>query len=246
MRRLLKVKTKSLIEIQNLTMTFDQVKVIDQVSLAFHSGDQVALIGANGAGKTTLLKVILALLKADEGHVTMQKNLAVGYLPQVLSLGDRLFPMTVKEVVSQGLIANKKFPRWLNASDHRAIENVLNKFALSSLKNSRFSLLSLGQKQMVLFARMMVQKPDIVFLDEPTSSLDVNRKDSIFDILSQLKKARTPYVIITHDLPSFSNYIKRVIYLEHKIIFDGSYRDFCEHPEFSPFIHTHGDQHHDH
>ena len=246
MRPLHKVKNKSLIEISNLEITFDQIKVIDQVSLAFQTGDQVALIGANGAGKTTLLRVILGLIKADAGEVKIQKNLSVGYLPQVLSLGDRLFPMTVKEVVSQGLIAKKSFPRWLNQADQKAIENTLKKFSLFPLQNHRFSLLSLGQKQMVLFARMMVQKPDIVFLDEPTSSLDVSRKDSIYDILSQLKRAKTPYVIITHDLPSFSSHIKRVIYLEHKILFDGSYDAFCQHPEFSPFIHTHGDHHHDH
>ncbi len=240
------MKSKALIEIQNLEMMFDQLQVIDQVSLAFHPGDQVALIGANGAGKTTLLKVILGLIKANAGQVKIQKNLSVGYLPQVLSLGDRLFPMTVKEVVSQGVIAKKSFPRWLQQTDYQTIENVLKKFSLLSLQNHRFSLLSLGQKQMVLFARMMVQKPDIVFLDEPTSSLDASRKDSIYDILYQLKRARTPYVIITHDLPSFSSHIKRVIYLEHKILFDGSYDSFCEHPEFSPFIHTHGDHQHDH
>ena len=240
------MKSKPLIEIQKLEINFDQVKVIDQVSLAFHPGDQVALIGANGAGKTTLLKVILGLTKADAGEVKIKKSLSIGYLPQVLSLGDRLFPMTVKEVVSQGLIAHKKFPRWLQQVDDQTIDQTLKKFSLLHLKNLRFSLLSLGQKQMVLFARMMVQKPDIVFLDEPTSSLDVNRKDSIYDILSQLKRARTPYVIITHDLPSFSTHIKRVIYLEHKILFDGTYDAFCEHPEFSPFIHTHGEHHHDH
>lgn len=240
------MKTKPLIQIQNLNVMFDQVQVIEHVSLDFQSGDQVALIGANGAGKTTLLKVVLGLIKADAGSVNVRKNLSVGYLPQVLSLGDRLFPMTVKEVVSQGLVVKKSFPRWLTKADHLSIENTLKKFSLLALQNNRFSLLSLGQKQMVLFARMMVQKPDIVFLDEPTSSLDVSRKDSIYDILSQLKRARTPYVIITHDLPSFSSHIKRVIYLEHKVLFDGSYQHFCEHPEFSPFIHTHGDHHHDH
>jgi ABC-type Mn2+/Zn2+ transport system ATPase subunit len=100
---------------------------------------------------------------------------------------------------------------------------------------------------MVLFARMMVQHPDIVFLDEPTSSLDVSRKDSLYDILDNLKKKQVPYVIITHDLPSFSSHIQRVIYLEHKVLFDGSYDAFCENKTFSPFIHTHahGD-HHDH
>jgi ABC-type Mn2+/Zn2+ transport system ATPase subunit len=99
---------------------------------------------------------------------------------------------------------------------------------------------------MVLFARMMVQQPNIVFLDEPTSSLDVNRRDSIYEILKNLKDLKIPYVIITHDLPSFSKHIKRVVYLEHKLLFDGSYREFCENKTFSPFIHTHAGDAHDH
>jgi ABC-type Mn2+/Zn2+ transport system ATPase subunit len=155
--------------------------------------------------------------------------------------------MTVKEVIQQGLIAKKKFPRWSNREDKRIMTTVLKQFSIEDIANQSFGLLSLGQKQMVLFARMMVQQPDIVFLDEPTSSLDVSRKDSLYDILDNLKKKQVPYVIITHDLPSFSSHIQRVIYLEHKVLFDGSYDAFCENKTFSPFIHTHahGD-HHDH
>jgi ABC-type Mn2+/Zn2+ transport system ATPase subunit len=135
----------------------------------------------------------------------------------------------------------------LNKQDQQKMTSVLKQFSIEDLAQKAFGLLSLGQKQMVLFARMMVQEPDIVFLDEPTSSLDVNRRDSIYDILDSLKKNRVPYVIITHDLPSFSSHIQRVIYLEHKVLFDGSYDAFCENKTFSPFIHTHdhGD-HHDH
>jgi ABC-type Mn2+/Zn2+ transport system ATPase subunit len=242
-----KVKTKPIIQIKNLHVTFDQLKVIQDASVDFYRRDQVALIGANGAGKTTLLRIILGLIKPESGIVQIQPNVSIGYLPQVLTLGDRLFPMTVKEVIQQGLIAKKKFPRWTNQEDSKKITTVLKQFSIEALANKAFGLLSLGQKQMVLFSRMMVQEPDIVFLDEPTSSLDVNRKDSLYDILDSLKKKQVPYVIITHDLPSFSSHIQRVIYLEHKVLFDGSYAAFCENKTFSPFIHTHahGD-HHDH
>lgn len=247
MNRYHTVKTKPIIQIKNLHVTFDQLKVIQDASIDFYPRDQVALVGANGAGKTTLLRIILGLIKPESGLVQIQSNLSIGYLPQVLTLGDRLFPMTVKEVINQGLIAKKTFPRWTNQEDAKKIAKALKQFSIEDLANQAFGLLSLGQKQMVLFARMMVQEPDIVFLDEPTSSLDVNRKDSIYDILDSLKKKQVPYVIITHDLPSFSSHIQRVIYLEHKVLFDGSYDAFCENKTFSPFIHTHshGD-HHDH
>jgi len=242
-----KVKTKPIIQIKNLRVTFDELNVIEDASIDFYRHDRVALIGANGAGKTTLLRIILGLIKPEIGTVHLQPNVSIGYLPQVLTLGDRLFPMTVNEVIYQGLIAKKKFPRWSNREDKRIITTVLKQFSIEDLATQSFGLLSLGQKQMVLFARMMVQQPDIVFLDEPTSSLDVSRKDSLYDILDNLKKKQVPYVIITHDLPSFSSHIQRVIYLEHKVLFDGSYDAFCENKTFSPFIHTHahGD-HHDH
>jgi ABC-type Mn2+/Zn2+ transport system ATPase subunit len=242
-----KVKTKPIIQIKNLRVTFDELNVIEDASIDFYRHDRVALIGANGAGKTTLLRIILGLIKPEIGTVHLQPNVSIGYLPQVLTLGDRLFPMTVNEVIYQGLIAKKKFPRWSNREDKRIITTVLKQFSIEDLATQSFGLLSLGQKQMVLFARMMVQQPDIVFLDEPTSSLDVSRKDSLYDILDNLKKNQVPYVIITHDLPSFSSHIQRVIYLEHKVLFDGSYDAFCENKTFSPFIHTHahGD-HHDH
>jgi zinc transport system ATP-binding protein len=242
-----KVKNKPIIEIKNLHVQFDQLNVIQDASLTFSSNDQVALIGANGAGKTTLLKVILGLIKPNSGVIHIGSDLSIGYLPQVLTLGDRLFPMTVKEVIFQGLVAKKTFPRWLNRKDEEKVESILKKFSIEEIAQQSFGILSMGQKQMVLFARMMVQEPDIVFLDEPTSSLDVSRKNSIYDILDSLKKKKVPYVIITHDLPSFSSHIQRVIYLEHQVLFDGSYHDFCENKTFSPFIHTHqhGD-HHDH
>ena len=246
MNRYPNLKKEPLIEIHGLNVAFENLNVIEDFSLDLFGEDRVALIGANGAGKTTLLKVILGLVKPTSGHLHIKSNLSIGYLPQVLTLGDRLFPITVKEVINQGIVASRSFPRWIRKSDQDNVNKSLQQFQIENLKHQLFGSLSLGQKQMVLFARMMVQKPTIVFLDEPTSSLDVNRRDSIYEILKNLKDLKVPYVIITHDLPSFSKHIKRVVYLERKLLFDGSYRAFCENKKFSPFIHTHGGDHHDH
>ncbi len=243
------METKNkLIKIKDLDIVFDQIPVLDRINLEFNQGDQVALIGANGSGKTTLLKAILGLIKPDSGTINIDDNVTLGYLPQVLQITDRLFPMSVYEVVSQGILANKKFPKYLNKKDNLNINNYLEKFEIQELRDRRFGQLSMGQKQLVLFIRMMIQKPDIVFLDEPTSSLDVSKKDLLYRILEDLKKEKITYVIITHDLPSFNEHIKRVIYLEHKVLFDGDHKTFCENEDLSPFIHTHNHQekHHGH
>ena len=93
------VKTTPIIQIKNLRVNFDQLNVIQDVSIDFHLRDQVALIGANGAGKTTLLRIILGLIKPESGMIQTKSNLSIGYLPQVLTLGDRLFPMTVNTTI---------------------------------------------------------------------------------------------------------------------------------------------------
>jgi zinc transport system ATP-binding protein len=232
-----------LISIKNLTVSFDQTPVFEHLNLTFYQGDRIALIGANGSGKTTLLKTILGLVEKTSGTVDIEKNVRIGYLPQVLQIADRHFPMSVREVIQQGLLTQRPFPRFLSKKDRIQIDIAVKKAGIEKLLDQRYGYLSMGQKQLVLFVRMVLQKPDIVFLDEPTSSLDVSRKDSIYQMLDELSKNHVAYVIITHDLPSFNETIDRVILLEHSILFDGNHREFCENKTFSPFIHTHGHTH---
>jgi ABC-type Mn2+/Zn2+ transport system ATPase subunit len=235
---------KRILDVKNLTILFNHQRVINDISFSLYQGDQVAIIGANGAGKTTLLKAILNLIHIDQGHISIDKNRRIGYLPQVIQVGDQQFPITVFEVLMQGLLQTNKTYVFSNKSMRERVEFALKEYDLVMIQNHLFGNLSLGQKQLVLFARMMLQEPDIVFLDEPTSSLDIDRKNSLYDILNHLKKNQITYVIVTHDLPSFDAYIERVIYLEHTILFDGDFKTFCENKAFSPFIHTHDVGHH--
>jgi zinc transport system ATP-binding protein len=240
------VKKQPIISIENLTVSYDRERVFSQINLSIFPGDRIALIGANGSGKTTLLRTILGLKKQDEGRILRSKHLRIGYLPQVLQISDRFFPMSVEEVILQGRLALVAPFKQLTKKDKQKVNELLNAYGAEALKNKRFGYLSMGQKQLILFLRMLAQQPDIVFLDEPTSSLDVARKDSLYALLDRLKQTKTAYVIITHDLPSFDAIIDRVILLEHSILFDGDRLEFCEHPEFSPFIHSHHGDHHDH
>lgn len=240
------MQAKALITLQELTVGYDTSPVFEKLNLVFRAGERVALIGANGSGKTTLLKAILGLIPKWDGTIHKAENVRIGYLPQVLQIADRFFPMSVKEVIQQGLLTNRPFPRFLTRKDREDMNEMVLQTGLTPLLTQRFGFLSMGQKQLVLFVRMLLQKPDIVFLDEPTSSLDVSRKDSIYHMLEKLAKKQVAYVIITHDLPSFNDSIDRVILLEHTILFDGNHRDFCENEAFSPFIHTHGSSDHEH
>jgi zinc transport system ATP-binding protein len=237
------LRNNPLISIRNLTVGFDQTPVFEQLNLTFYQGDRVALIGANGSGKTTLLKTILGLVEKSFGTVDIEKNVRIGYLPQVLQIADRQFPMSVREVIQQGLLSKRPFPRFIKNEDRIQMDIAIKKAGIEPLLDQRYGYLSMGQKQLVLFVRMLLQKPDIVFLDEPTSSLDVSRKDSIYQMLAELTTNHVAYVIITHDLPSFNETIDRVILLEHSILFDGNHREFCENKAFSPFIHAHGHTH---
>jgi zinc transport system ATP-binding protein len=241
-------KNKVVVDVQHLRVLFNQQAVIEDISFSLFQGDQVAIIGSNGAGKTTLLKALLNLITIDQGIITIDKELKIGYLPQVIQVGDAHFPITVDEVLSQGLLSTKQTYFFSSKHTRQRVLEALKEYDLGAIKNQIFANLSLGQKQLVLFARMMLQEPTIVFLDEPTSSLDVDRKNSLYQILNHLKKKNITYVIVTHDLPSFDAYIQRVIYLEHTILFNGDFKTFCETKEFSPFIHTHdtGKHHDDH
>ena len=240
------MRKNPIITIKNLTVSYDQEPVFSKINLSIFPGDRVALIGANGSGKTTLLKTILGLKKHDEGLILRSKDIRIGYLPQVLQIADRFFPMSVEEVILQGRLAKVPSFKSLTKKDKVFVRELIQSYEVEHLTKKRFGYLSMGQKQLVLFLRMLAQQPDVVFLDEPTSSLDVARKDSLYAMLDHLKNSQTAYVIITHDLPSFDAIIDRVILLEHSILFDGDRLEFCEHPEFSPFIHTHKGNHDEH
>jgi zinc transport system ATP-binding protein len=233
------------LSIENLSFSYGSTDVLDDVSFKIEQGDFVALVGPNGAGKTTMIKVILGLEKKYLGRIKIfgtdannfnQWNL-VGYLPQRVNTFNPLFPATVKEVVGLGLLSQKKFPKKFNHNDESKIAGILNFLGISDLKNRPVSELSGGQQQRVFLARALVSDPELLIMDEPSTALDPETRQSFFKLIERLNKEKgSTVVMITHDTTQVGQYTNKMLYLDKGVIFYGNLADFCHSTDMEKYF----------
>ncbi|HEY8364468.1 MAG TPA: metal ABC transporter ATP-binding protein [Haloplasmataceae bacterium] len=215
-----------IITIKNLTVIIDNIEILKDLNLTIQSGDYINIIGPNGAGKTTFIKTILGLIKEYRGEIILSKH-NIGYLPQKTTTQDKIFPATVKEVVSLGLLGTKKYPQIITLSDRKKIDATLEQLKISHLKNRKIGYLSGGEQQRVLLARAIVNNPDILILDEPTSALDPKFKEEFYQILQQINKENKVTILhVTHDISNIENDNNKILYLNQKVLFYGNKEDF--------------------
>lgn len=236
---------KPILDVKNLTIRYGKQTAVKDVSFSILPGEYVAIVGANGSGKSTLMKALLQLIPTTEGSFQFPDGLTVGYLPQKISVQDKLFPATPHEIVAMGLLAQKPFPRFLTRQEHGTIHQLLETLGVAEFEHTRIGLLSGGQQQRVMLARALITNPDLLILDEPTSALDPQMRTIFFDTLRRINvEQKTTVLLITHDVATIGQYVTRILYLDQSLLFNGSFRQFCETKDLSPFIHHH-DHHHD-
>jgi zinc transport system ATP-binding protein len=204
------------IMINNLEVKYGDVIALKNGNLNVRSKAFLGIIGPNGGGKTTLFKVILGLKKPDSGKVIVKENLKIGYVPQT-TVFDKSFPVLVKDVILMGRL-DKKFKLFqrFSSSDKKTAEEIMRKLDIYHLKDRQIGELSGGQLQRVLIGRTLVNNPDVLLLDEPTSSLDSKAKKEIFDLLKELNKEKT-VVVITHDMEYIYKYIDSIACVNQSI-----------------------------
>lgn len=234
-----------IISINNLSFRYQTRDVLNGISFDVRKKDYIGLVGPNGSGKTTLVKIILGLLKPVEGNISLfgknsfsfNDHRKIGYLPQkVPSLTPR-FPATVKEIVSLGILAGKKFPKYLRESDDQKIDDALDLLDIRDIKDHFISEISGGQQQRVLLARAIVNKPELLVMDEPTAALDPEMRERFFSMLDHLNKNEgMTILIVTHDIGSIGKYASKLLYLDKNIIFYGSFSDFCISEDITHFF----------
>jgi zinc transport system ATP-binding protein len=233
------------LSVENLYFRYNSLDVLSDISFAIRKGDYIGLVGPNGSGKTTLVKIILDLLKPHSGRVKLfSDNISefsgwdrIGYLPQKNSALNPRFPATVSEVVAMGLLSKKSFPKHMNRADESIVENILDMLDISNLKNKPIGELSGGQQQRALVARALVNNPEFLILDEPTDALDPEMRDRFFGIMENLnKKKLVTIVIVTHDMGNIGRYTSKLLYIDKKLIFYGSFEDFCKSSEITQFF----------
>ncbi|MEW5744594.1 MAG: ABC transporter ATP-binding protein [Nitrospirota bacterium] len=227
---------ETVVALEGVGLEYNGIEVLSDISFAVERGDYIGLVGPNGSGKSSLVKVILGLLPASHGAAalfgqpaaSLKERRRVGYLPQRIGSFNPFFPSTVTEIVGLGLIATKRFPRRWTRADKSAIERALDLLGIAAIKDNLIGELSGGQQQRVLIARALVHEPSVLILDEPTTALDPETRENFFALIRDLNRQHgVTVILITHDIGSIGKYASKLLYLDKKVIFYGSFAEFC-------------------
>lgn len=234
-----------LVNIDDVSFSYGYTPVLSHVSFPVYTGDFIALIGPNGSGKTTLLKIILGLLRPSQGIIRIfgkpidefKSWQKIGYVPQKATHIDPLFPVSVKEVVAMGLLSGKRIPVLSKKDETHQIERALSQVGLEDLKDWRIGKLSGGQQQRVFIARAIVNQPEILFLDEPTTGVDSRTHELFYDMLDNLnKKQRMTIVLVTHEIGIINKHVSQVACLNQRLVYHGTHSEFCQSEEFKEML----------
>ncbi|MFN4218483.1 MAG: ABC transporter ATP-binding protein [Candidatus Bipolaricaulia bacterium] len=195
-----------MIAIRELSFGYGSERVLERVSFTAPAG-VTALLGPNGAGKTTLLRIILGILQPHEGTVSLagqplhrysrrQLSQMIGFVPQNEQI---TFDLSVKEYV---LLGRAPYVPWLelpSPADLQIVSEILEMLSLRDFGDRPISSLSGGERQLVIIARALAQRPQILLLDEPTAHLDLANQARILRVISSLAAQGLSVLFTTHD-----------------------------------------------
>jgi len=223
------------VEVRGCSLSYGGHRVLEDVTFSIMHGDFLAIIGPNGSGKTTLLRVILGLERPGEGQIRIlgrdldhfKEWWRIGYVPQKAIHIDPIFPISAEEVVGLGRACKKRPPRWLSSDDIDVIHQALSRVGMEGMNKRRLSDLSGGQQQRIFIARAIVNNPDILFLDEPTTGVDVKAQDTFYEMLKELNSQGITIVMVTHDIGVVNRYVTKVACLNRRLVFHGTHDEFC-------------------
>lgn len=210
------------IKINNLYFSRNGRKVIENFSFSVSDGEFLGVIGPNGAGKTTLIKLMLGLLNPYSGEIFIEdkkisdyssKELSqkIAFVPQENNLD---FPMTVLETVLLGRIPHLNRFQLEKDEDYEIARRALKDVDIEGFSDRYANQLSMGEKQLVSIAKALAQETKFVFLDEPTSSLDISHTIQIMNILKGLTKCGKTIISVIHDLNIASRYCDKVLVID--------------------------------
>lgn len=225
-----------IIELNNISVSYGQTEVIKDISLNINKGDYIGLVGPNGSGKSTLVKAILGLVPLSAGSVRLfgEKQSVfsdwhkIDYLPQNLYKINPLFPASVEEIIFTGLLSSKINPKLKNRNDDQEINRILRQLGIESIRHRLLTDLSGGQQQKVMLGRALVSTPEVLFFDEPATALDPGSRESFYALIEKLNQEDgITVIIITHETGHIGKHANKLVYIDKKLVFSGSFRDFC-------------------
>jgi len=220
--------TNALLKINSINGGYNKENVVKGISLDINHGDFMGIIGPNGSGKTTLLRLATRVLRPRLGSISFREEdifhmdikafcRKVAFVSQEAPAN---FSFTVMEIVLMGRIPHLKRLQFEAKKDIKIAEQALSVTGISDLKEKFIDELSAGERQRVLIARALAQEPELLFLDEPTSHLDIGHQIQIMDLLKKLNRDdKLTIVMVLHDLNLAGAYCSRMALLDKGMIF---------------------------
>lgn len=214
-----------LLELNGLACGYDGRVVLRDIDLAVHDGEFVCLLGPNGVGKTTLFKTMLGLLPAKAGAVRLHgRDIAgwpavrrareIGYVPQAHTPP---FPFSVLDVVTMGRAAHLGPFAQPSRGDMAVAEDALGGLGILHLARRNYTAISGGERQLVLIARALAQRPAVLVMDEPTSNLDFGNQVTVLDHVRTLSEhVGLTVIMTTHDPNHALRHANRVAALDRR------------------------------
>ena len=211
-----------LIHAHNLSFSYAQQTVLDNISLSLQAGQLIGLIGPNGASKSTLLKLLAGLYKPQQGDIqllgralsawpAMERGRVLAWLEQQ---GAIHWPLSVERLVALGRLPHLTSWQTISAVDEAAIEHTLEATNVLHLRKRSAQTLSGGERSRVLLARALAGQPRVLLADEPIATLDLAHQLQIMQLLRDIAQGEAGVIVVLHDLSLAARYCDQLYLLQ--------------------------------
>lgn len=202
-----------ILQAKDLTKNYGDHTAVKDINLEFKKGSFNAILGPNGSGKSTTISMLIGLKRATNGQIIYAPNTKIGIVFQASVLDEKL---TVKENLA---IRAKQY----KGMTHNRVDELIHQLGLTAFQKQLYGTLSGGQKRRVDIARALLSKPDILFLDEPTTGLDIQTRKSIWDLLYRLQRDEEMTIILTTHYLDEADEADQLYIIDHgKVLAQGS------------------------
>ena len=202
-----------ILQAKHLTKCYGNHMAVDDIQLEFEKGSFNAILGPNGAGKSTTISMLIGLKKPTKGQIRYAPNTKIGVVFQASVLDEMLTVrenLTIRAQQYKEIVASR-------------VDDLIHQLGLTAFQKQLYGTLSGGQKRRVDIARALLSQPDILFLDEPTTGLDIQTRKAIWDLLSRLQKDEGMTIILTTHYLDEADEADQIYIVDHgKVIAQGS------------------------
>ena len=202
-----------ILQAKHLTKWYGDHMAVDDIQLEFEKGSFNAILGPNGAGKSTTISMLIGLKKPTKGQIRYAPNTKIGVVFQASVLDEMLTVrenLTIRAQQYKEIVASR-------------VDDLIHQLGLTAFQKQLYGTLSGGQKRRVDIARALLSQPDILFLDEPTTGLDIQTRKAIWDLLSRLQKDEGMTIILTTHYLDEADEANQIYIVDHgKVIAQGS------------------------